>query len=139
QAAKIADAIVIGVVKRAHVELVDDGVLVPVLAARARISRRSCLRFAALRHGSNVLIYDNAAARNRNDAAKPPVPAPHLCHPLDVDQPRRAAGGGCSSDRAIIGPAEPQETPMPDNGPATITVIRETERPIVDFVGGATY
>src|SRR5881394_131139 len=28
---------------------------------------------------------------------------------------------------------------MPDNGPATITVIRETERPIVDFVGGATY
>ena len=28
---------------------------------------------------------------------------------------------------------------MRDNGPATITVIRETERPIVDFVGGATY
>jgi mannose-6-phosphate isomerase-like protein (cupin superfamily) len=28
---------------------------------------------------------------------------------------------------------------MPDNGPATITVIRETERPMVDFVGGATY
>ena len=28
---------------------------------------------------------------------------------------------------------------MPDNGPATITVIRETERPVVDFVGGATY
>jgi mannose-6-phosphate isomerase-like protein (cupin superfamily) len=28
---------------------------------------------------------------------------------------------------------------MPDNGPATITVIREAERPIVDFVGGATY
>ena len=28
---------------------------------------------------------------------------------------------------------------MPDIAPATITVIRETERPIVDFVGGATY
>ena len=28
---------------------------------------------------------------------------------------------------------------MPDKGPATITVIREEERPIVDFVGGATY
>jgi quercetin dioxygenase-like cupin family protein len=28
---------------------------------------------------------------------------------------------------------------MPDNGPATITVIREAERPVVDFVGGATY
>ena len=24
---------------------------------------------------------------------------------------------------------------MPDNGPATITVIREAERPVVDFVG----
>ena len=28
---------------------------------------------------------------------------------------------------------------MTDNRPATITVIREEERPIVDFVGGATY
>src|ERR1041384_6246234 len=28
---------------------------------------------------------------------------------------------------------------MPDSDPATITVIRENERPIVDFVGGATY
>src|SRR5256885_6816912 len=28
---------------------------------------------------------------------------------------------------------------MPDVPPAAITVIREDERPIVDFVGGATY
>ena len=28
---------------------------------------------------------------------------------------------------------------MSENGPARITVIREEERPVVDFVGGATY
>ena len=28
---------------------------------------------------------------------------------------------------------------MPENDPATITVIRETEQPVVPFVGGATY
>jgi len=28
---------------------------------------------------------------------------------------------------------------MSDDRPAAITVIREAERPVVDFVGGATY
>src|SRR5205814_2684756 len=105
---------------------------------------RSCVSFAraffVFRHSDmsstgdcacNIAVADKALA-NREQRLKSVGSAPTALSP----------GGKsalCCQICAILAEAVRPETAMSDDAPAAITVIREDERPIVDFVGGATY